>query len=56
MEDGCHGVGMFLGNWFIRKCMNELEYVSNEDYKYLCDTIKKHINDWIDEVNEYNNF
>lgn len=77
MEDGCHEIGMFLGDWFIRKCMwstatsikstassikkfykcmNELNYVSKEDYKYLCDTIKKHINDWIDEVNEYNNF
>ena len=38
------------------KCMNELNYVSKEDYKYLCDTIKNRMNDWIDEVNEYNNF
>ena len=38
------------------KCMNELGHVSNEDYKSLCSTIKSYMDDWIDEVNDYNNF
>ena len=38
------------------KCMNELGHVSNEDYKSLCSTIKNCMDDWIDEVNDYNNF
>ena len=38
------------------KCMNELGHVSNEDYKFLCSTIKDCMDDWIDEVNDYNNF
>lgn len=74
MEDGCSSIGMFLGDWFIRKCMwstagtikstaasikkfyqcmAELNYVSQDDYKYLCSTIKERMEDWIEELIDY---
>ena len=75
MEEGCHMIDGFLGDWFIRKCMwstaysikttaasikkfyqhmSELNYISKEDYKFLCDEIKDNMEFWIEEVNEYN--
>ena len=35
-------------------CMNELGYVSKDDYNFLCKTIKDNMDNWIEEVEEYN--
>lgn len=36
------------------QCMNELNYVEDKDYKYLCEDIKENMEYWIEEVEEYN--
>lgn len=38
------------------KCMNELGYVSDENYKQVCDIIKENKDDYIEYMEEYNNF
>lgn len=35
-------------------CMSELGYVNRDDYKFLCNEIKDGMDDWIEEVEEYN--
>lgn len=35
------------------QCMNELNHISKEDYKFVCDSIKNNMKDWISEMQEY---
>lgn len=37
-------------------CMAELGYIKQEDYKFVCDEMKENLSDWIEEVEDYNNF
>ena len=37
-------------------CMMELGHVTKDDYDMLCDIIKDEMEDWIEEVNDYNSF
>ena len=34
-------------------CMNENNYINNEDYKFLCEEIKNHMDEFIDSFIEY---
>ena len=36
------------------QCMNELNYVEDKDYKYLCEDIKENMDYWLEEVEDYN--
>lgn len=38
------------------KCMNELNYISDENYKQVCDIIKENKDEYIDYMEEYNDF
>lgn len=38
------------------KCMNELNYVSDENYNKICEIIKENKDDYIEYMEEYNNF
>lgn len=38
------------------KCMNDLNYVSDENYKQVCDIIKENKDEYIDYMEEYNDF
>ena len=76
MEEGVDDIDMFLGDWFIRKCMwssknsiketassikkfyqcmSEYEYISKEDYKSVCETLKDNIEDYLESMDDYDN-
>ena len=38
------------------QCMNELEYIKNEDYKFLCQEIKNHMPEFIESFIEYDQY
>ncbi len=38
------------------KCMSEKGYIENEDYKILCEEIKDNMDEFIENVIEYNNY
>ena len=77
MEDGMFEIGMFLGDWYVRKClwstssnlkttaasikkfykcMSETCYVDSNEYKKFCSFVKEGMDDWISEMDDYNNF
>lgn len=77
MEDGMFEIGMFLGDWYVRKClwstssnlkttaasikkfykcMSETGYVDSNEYKKFCSFVKEGMDDWISEMDDYNNF
>lgn len=37
------------------QCMNELGYIKNEEYNYLCEEIKDNMEYWIETMNDYDN-
>ena len=76
MEEGVDDIDMFLGDWFIRKCMwssknsiketassikkfyqcmSEYSYISKEDYKSVCETLKDNIEDYLESMDDYDN-
>ena len=76
MEEGVDDIDMFLGDWFIRKCMwssknsiketassikkfyqcmSEYEYISKEDYKSVCETLKDNMEDYLESMDDYDN-
>lgn len=38
------------------KCMNELGYISNDDYDFLYTSIKDNMDEFLDSFEEFNNF
>ncbi len=38
------------------QCMLELNHISEDDYKFVADTIKEDLPDWVKNVNKYNSF
>ena len=38
------------------KCMLDHQFILKEDYTFLCGMIKECMEEWVDSVNDYNNF